>query len=82
MSNKKVVEKSIIEVREASRSLGMHRGRITRKMHTKKIVSIRLSQLAFLNNIKNKDIEQHTFVNILLSNIYLIVSSNKSKYES
>lgn len=48
MANKKYEEISIIEVRKASRNLGMSRGRGARNIRADKIYAIRRFQLEFL----------------------------------
>ena len=65
MSNKKHIETNIIEVRKASRSLGMSRGRVTRNIHADKVCAIRRFQMAFLLKEDDEVKKQSDFAKLL-----------------
>ena len=67
MANKKCSERSIIEVREISRNLGMSRGRITRNVHAGKVCDIRQFQLALLLKAEDEAKEQRDYAKLLFS---------------
>jgi len=67
MSKKKNDKLNIIEVRTASRTLGMSRGRITRNIQAEEVCNIRQFQLIFLLKADDEAKEQSDFAKILFS---------------
>ncbi len=67
MANKKHTQINIIEVRKASRNLGMSRGRVTRNIQADTVCDIRRFQLVFLLKEEDEVKRQRDFAKILFS---------------